>query len=107
MRLAAIAKPFDSASEPELIRTRSSVIGAAPAWKAGLQVVHVAGQALRLLIQGSQATRLSYNSIYRDRKFQDRLQRRMLRPIPARKSRCVCSNRYRPFPEGGRKQLIN
>src|SRR6266436_9732628 len=107
MRRAARAKPFDSASEPELIRTRSSVIGAAPAWKVGLQVVHVAGQALRLLIQGSQATRLSYNSIYWSRKFQDRRQRRMLRQISARKSRCVCPGRCRPFPKEGRKQLIN
>src|SRR5882672_4198095 len=107
MRRAARAKPFDSASEPELIPARSSVIGAAPAWKTGLQVVRVVEQARRLLIRGSQAMRLPCNSIYRDRKFQDRLQRRMLRPIPARKSRCVCSGRYRPFPEEGRKQLIN
>src|SRR6266550_2474151 len=107
MRRAARAKPFDSASEPELIQGRPSVVAAAPAWKAGLQVVRVAGPALRLPIRGSQAMRLPCNSIYRDRKFQDRLQLRMLRQTPARKSRCVCSNRYQPFPEGGRKQLIN
>src|SRR6266566_6671957 len=107
MRRAARAKPFDSASEPDLIQGGPSVVAAAPAWKAVLQVVRVAEPALRLLIQGSQAMRLPCNSNYRDRKFQDRRQRRMLRPIPARKSRCVCSGRCRPFPEEGRKQLIN